>query len=275
MITMSIRRAATRSVLYFGAFLPLAYAATIAAVAIHEVLGHGVTAILLGGTLDRVVLRWDGMGYASTRLPENCAPVLQMLQLAGGALATIITGLPIFLIGVLLPSKSAWKLPLVVVGTLIALEGFTYLFFNSVYPRPPGDFGRLLGIWQYTSLPGHAIGRAAMVLLGGAGTLAVMFLASAILHDTIACRLSESARPSLAMSIYVLAGFVILPSVLLSYMFDWNELIVGVGPFPNHVIVALTVVCAIAVLCRQHSKRRGNDNAIGDGEPADGVADSN
>ena len=156
------------SAIYAGAFLPLAYAAYILAVVIHEAVGHGLATILIGGTLHGVVVRWDGMGYASTSLPPDCSPVLQMLQLAAGSLATIAVGVPVFLLGLRVPTKSCWKLPLVVTGTIIALEGLPYLFFNSLFPRLPCDFGRIFMIWQ-SLFPGQAAGRAIMIVLGEIG----------------------------------------------------------------------------------------------------------
>ena len=251
---MNVRRTTRLSAIYLGAFLPLAYAANILAVIIHEVLGHGLAAILIGGALHGVVVHWDGMGYALTELPADCSPVLRMLQLASGALATITVGVPVFVLGLGLTTKSRSKLPLVVVGAIVALEGLPYLFFNSVFPRPPGDFGRLLIIWQ-ALLPRQAVGRAIMIMLGGTGTLTVVLLASVSVHNTVADRLSGGTSPSLAMSIYVLGTFVILPTVLLSYMFDWGQLIAGIGHLPNHVMLALTIACALAVLACQHGAK--------------------
>jgi len=249
---MRMRTIAKLSAVYLGAFLPLAYAAGILAVVIHEVLGHGFAAIFAGGRLHYVVIGWDGMGYAFTELQRDCPVVLQMLHLASGSLATTVVGVPVFLAGVRIATPSRWKLPLIVVGSIIALDGLTYLFFNSVFPRPPGDFGRFLEIWRQSSLPGQAAGHAAMVTLGGAGTVAVLFLASASVHDTIAHRLSAGAIASVALSVYILVVFLILPAILLSYLFDWDQLISGVGHFPNHVIVASTIVCACAVLSLRH-----------------------
>jgi hypothetical protein len=241
------------SAIYAGAFLPVAYAAYILAVVIHEVLGHGLAAILMGGTLHRVVVRWDGLGYASTSLPAHCSAVLQMLHFAAGSLATIAVGVPVFLLGLRLATESRWKLPLVIMGALIALEGLPYLFFNSLFPRLPGDFGFVLAIWK-ALFPGQAAGRAIMIILGGAGTLTVMLLATGSVHNTVADRLSRGASPSLGMSIYVLGIFVILPTVLLTYTFDWDQVIEGIGHLPNHMMVASIVGCAFAVLAHQHSR---------------------
>src|SRR5262245_6003102 len=68
--------------------LPLAYAAYIASTVLHEVLGHGLSAIALGGEFHRFVVHADGFGYAVT----DGADEHEVAVLAMGCVVPMLVG---------------------------------------------------------------------------------------------------------------------------------------------------------------------------------------
>ena len=45
--------------------LPIVYVAEILSVAVHEILGHGLSAVALGGSFSGFTLKWDAGGRLS------------------------------------------------------------------------------------------------------------------------------------------------------------------------------------------------------------------
>ena len=72
--------------------LPLLYVAPILSTAVHEILGHGLSAVLLGGEFSGFALKWDAMGWAYSHLPADAPAADQIVQLASGVIATAVCG---------------------------------------------------------------------------------------------------------------------------------------------------------------------------------------
>ena len=72
--------------------LPWGYVGVIAGVAVHEVVGHGLTALAVGGRFEGFELEWYGMGWASA-YPAPGAPTWHAsVVLLGGVTATVALG---------------------------------------------------------------------------------------------------------------------------------------------------------------------------------------
>src|SRR5437867_8898755 len=122
---------------------PIAYVGNIGSVAVHEVLGHGGMALLLGGHFKGFVLKQDGMGYALA-FPARGAPLSHsILILAAGSCATTVAGLALLGAALLARRSAALRLTLLLLSLLCLLEGPPYLLWNAYRPVPPGDIGEI------------------------------------------------------------------------------------------------------------------------------------
>ena len=117
---------------------PTGYVAFISAVAIHELLGHGVTAWLLGGTFQGFALMPDGMGWAASSAPDH-----ENIVLAGGVVAGVLAGVILLLLASRMTHPLA-RMTCLLFAVCSLEDATSYAFWNSVFPRPPGDFGRIL-----------------------------------------------------------------------------------------------------------------------------------
>jgi hypothetical protein len=120
--------------------LPLAYAGSLLAVLVHEAIGHGAVAALLGGRFVALVVRLDLMGYATTVMP----PTGRVAVLAGGIVSTALAGA----LGVVLARRVRSPVAGLALGVLAVAflhEGLPYAVWNSAMGAG-GDVGRLLRI---------------------------------------------------------------------------------------------------------------------------------
>lgn len=111
-------------------WLPLLWLSTVA----HE-LGHGLTALLVGGSFNRFVIRPDGSGTAFSSLPAD-ANVLDALVSAGGLVGPAIVAATWFILA-RRPLGARVGLALfggafVAAAALVADPGFTQIYLGSV-----------------------------------------------------------------------------------------------------------------------------------------------
>jgi peptidase M50B-like protein len=209
-----------------GVLGPLGYVGTLAAVAVHEVLGHGLAAILLGGRLHGFVIHWDGMGWASTSLPEGAPSSHLALKLAAGAVATTFFG-GLFL-GLAFWRRRDVFLPvaLALLSAVFVLDGSIYMFWSAYFPEPPGDFARII------LLTGSAGWRWTFMLVG-------LFLTATFTLLPLALLVRGSSRwlfdgePVRGWRRAILPGMITAGFALGQIAFDWNQLIRGIGRLPQ------------------------------------------
>jgi hypothetical protein len=72
--------------------LPIVYVSEILGTTIHEVLGHGLSAVLLGGQFSGFIVKWDTMGWAFADLPSGAPVTHHILNLASGIIVTTVCG---------------------------------------------------------------------------------------------------------------------------------------------------------------------------------------
>jgi len=92
-------------------------------VAIHEVIGHGLTAIVVGGDFLGFQLDFDGMGYAYTTVGGETWR--HILVLSGGVVATSIIGLALLICGYAFRHRPWIALPLIVLSLTFSASFYT------------------------------------------------------------------------------------------------------------------------------------------------------
>ncbi len=164
-------------------------------------------------------------------------------------MATTTIGAVTLTVAYRLKSPSLIQFCMAIIAGIILLDGLPYIMFNALWPREPGDYGRILDLWRSRGLPGPALIHWTLVAVGAAGSLAAIYLPLRLIYKSLREHLALRAgvpEPR-RLSSSALVGFLILPSLALCYMFDWNQLIHQVGTAPNHVSLAMAGVC-IALL---------------------------
>lgn len=199
MWTTSIR------LLRWAAFLvPLGYAGMLLAVAVHEGVGHGGTALAFGGSFHGLVVRLDGSGFARSYAEGHRLEVL-----AGGIVATTVLGFGLlaacaFVRGPLLGSALA------VLALTQLLDGLPYGFWNAVSAKPPGDVGRILALADWPPLrPILLIVLGALHL--GAVVLGTRALLGAVRRDTGRSRSAEVVGTGVGLTVFTAVGAALFP----------------------------------------------------------------
>ncbi|MFH1107963.1 MAG: M50 family metallopeptidase [Planctomycetota bacterium] len=219
---------------------PVGYVAYISGVAIHELLGHGVTAWLLGGTFQGFALMPDGMGWAVSSAPKS-----ENIVLAGGVIVGMAFGL------FLLPLAYRFTHPLARMTCLLFAvcsfeDAAPYVFWNSVFPRPPGDFGRILLDLQSEWL------RWSLVV--GFGTA---YIATSVGCSIAVFRCFESLLGCLTKVQAIILAWVFfgLGGGIAWFGFDWNQLIQDVGRLPQFAGAALQFAIAPILVATRGKER--------------------
>lgn len=228
-MVVSRRRFILGLVAWFAFLGPLGYVAYITAVIVHEIIGHGVTAWLLGGEFTGFVILPDGMGWASAWSEDH-----HNIVLAGGIVVGTIFGLTLLWLGCRtrnLLSRAA----LLLFAECMLQDAAPYAFWNSLFVRPPGDFGRIL-----LDLDNPAL-RWAMVVLFGAIYVVTTVLLAVMLYRCIESNLGPFSKARAMLLAWVFFG---LGGAASWFGFDWNQLIEGVGSLPQWVGAGLQLAVA-------------------------------
>ncbi len=224
--------------LYICFSLPVAYIAIIAAVVAHEVLGHGLSSLILGGNFYGFVILPDAMGAAyvdiSTLLPEKQAAVL-----FAGALVTTALAVLFFLLSVRVKRRFALSLTFLFLAFAFLMDGVPYFFWDAVYLGGIGDISHILSLYPSAFLRTSIIVVSGGLLVGGIALFNYLFV------KFFSARLSGEKGSSLSERVAVTA--VALAVQLLGWLsFDWQQLIPlpQAAVLPALVPVLLTLVLA-------------------------------
>ncbi len=229
-----------KRLLAFLAFvLPIAYIGILLTVTIHEIFGHGLGAILVGGKVNGLMLRADGFGLAYfASLPGVVSK--QVLVYLAGPFSTLIFGVIIAAVAWLVRKSYFISLALLVLAANLLLEGPPYLFWNAYLHVPPGDVGRVFELTN--SIP------LMTGLLIGAGLITV---ASIIFINIAFIRAIErwfGGETMLSSGKRFLAFLLIFLMQAASwFIFDWNLLAPGLNQLPNLIGVGLTALTLFAL----------------------------
>jgi len=223
---------------------PIAYVSNIASLAVHEVLGHGGTALLLGGQFKGFDLQWDGMGHAMMSAAPGAPPSHSILILAAGSCATTVAGLALLGAAILARRSAALRLTLLLLSLLCLLEGPPYLLWNAYRPVPPGDIGEILALLSRGGSTDTSYWRWSFMIFGGFISLTATVGLLAFLFQAVEESLGNGERLRGVMRAVVLIVFLAIPGSIAWFVFEWNQLAPGIGLLPCLVGSASVVVTA-------------------------------
>jgi hypothetical protein len=119
--------------------LPLIYVLEVLDTNIHEVLGHGLTAVLLGGQFYGFTVKWDTMGWALADIQTGATAAYHILFSASGIIATTVCGLILWGLVFLFRRRPDIQLALLVGAFVLLIDGLDYVVWNAYHPIPSGD----------------------------------------------------------------------------------------------------------------------------------------
>ena len=230
--------------------LPIVYLADMVSVAVHEILGHGLSAVLVGGTFSGLMVKWDGMGVALCDLPVAAPLAHCILFLASGVMAEMVFGVLLLGFAMLLRGRPDIQLVPLIVAFICVIDGASYVLWNAYRPVPPGDIGSIVLLLSAEQLPEVSTVRWALLAAG-----ALLFLGATFyfcvsvfvrVEALILCD-KQFVGPSRLLALFV---FLVLPGSVAWFIFDWDQLAPGIGRLPS-IIGALSIL-AVATLLFWH-----------------------
>jgi hypothetical protein len=248
---MSIIRsdnAITRTIRLAFFALPLIYVAEVLCIITHEVLGHGLTAMLLGGQFFGFTVKWDTMGWALTDLPPGRIPAeYQILFWSSGIIATTVCGMILWGIVFLFRRRADIQLALLVGAFVFLIDGIDYIVWNSYHPVIPGDIGVIILFSQALDFPGSDILRWILLITGAllfAGTAFYFCMSIFVRIEALILNGGQFKGKSRILALFL---FLALPGAYEFLSFDWNQIAPGIGRVPN-VAGAMSIITVAAVL---------------------------
>lgn len=225
-------------------FWVLLYGTMLLAVTIHEVIGHGLVALALGGHFEGFEIAWDGMGYATAYADDGAPPWHELMVLAGGVAATTMFGVLSLALSRRHAAGSLFRPLYLAISLNCLLDGIPYIFWNSMYPVPAGDIGRILHEC------GSPVLRWTLVGLSGPAMVAAVFLPNKLLFDTLSARFLTDPQSTVLHATFLATAFIALPNAFGWLLFDWNQLAPGIGLLPNLIGILLSLLVAAWLLVR-------------------------
>ncbi|MEM7261573.1 MAG: M50 family metallopeptidase [Planctomycetota bacterium] len=214
---------------------PTAYVGVLLAVIFHEVLGHGLSAVLLGGEFVGFSIHWDGMGTATTRT-TGATETQEVLYLGAGILVTTFVAIALLTYPFRNEARLFLRLTLALLAISFVMDGSPYLLWSSLSPEfAVGDPARILEIIDSPWLRWWFV--AAGVVLTVAGTFWSMSLFFRTAETWLGCGQPLSRRRRRIALVVLL----IAPAVLSESLFDWNQLVPGIELLPSYFSVGVLV----------------------------------
>jgi len=229
--------------------LPLIYVAEVLSTTIHEVLGHGLTALFLGGQFSGFTIKWDTMGWALADLPAGgTSAVYQILFWASGIIATTVCGMILWGLVFLFRRRPDIQLPLLVGAFVLLIDGMDYVVWNAYYPSPPmGDVSKIILLYQVMGFPGFTVIRWILLITGALLFAGTMFYFCTSIFVRIEVLVLNGGQFIGKTRILALFLSLALPGTYEFLSFDWNQIAPGIGRVPN-VAGALSIITVAAVL---------------------------
>lgn len=134
------RRAFARgAVALLAITLPLAYACELGAVAVHELLGHGLTSWLMGGGFHGFTIRLESGGFART--DDAAHPTI---VLAAGVVVSLALAAVLIVVAPRLRARPLVSLALLLFTACLVEVNAPDAFWGSWYGRGASDFGLIV-----------------------------------------------------------------------------------------------------------------------------------
>jgi hypothetical protein len=224
--------------------LPILYVSGILSTTVHEVLGHGLWAVLLGGEFSGFVLKWDAMGWAYSDLPASAPLWHHILYLGSGIIAGIVCGGVLLGLAFVISKKPHVQLAMLILSYTCLIDSISYVLWNAYWPVPPGDIGRIIWLWGGPLPPEDSIIRWVLLIAGiMLFAIATFYFCTAIFTRMEALVLNGGQFRGRSRPLALLL-FLVLPESVAWLGFDWNQLTPGIGPLPCVVGVLSAVVVA-------------------------------
>ena len=219
--------------------LPVAYIGIILAVVVHEIIGHGVTAVLCGGSFQKFVIYPDGGGMAWTNEPEGWG---RAAVLAGGITSDFVFGLLFLLVSMLRRLGMRTRLVLVIFATTLFHDGLPYGLWGALLEGPRGDISNLL---IYLA-PAEKLRIVLIAVFGVVYPLTMVVTSRAIfrtIEDGVGA-MSHGLASVLAatMTVCFAAGYA---------TFEWDTLIEGAGMYPTVTVTVLQAAIGVWLVRRR------------------------
>jgi hypothetical protein len=236
-----------KSILLALFLLPFVHIGIILSVAIHEVLGHGLSAEVLGGVFSGFSLNWDGMGRAYAFLPPSASSTDRMVFLSSGILATLIAGWLFLGIACAIKKQVGIRLALLILSYCCLMDGIPYLLWNSWNPIGPGDVAKILNIWQQAGYPHEDMMRIVILVVSGIMFIGFTYLFFLLLFQGIESYLWNGKSMSSKARFWSVLLFVVIPGTAGNFTFDWNQVAPGIGSLPTTAGISSVIVSAILI----------------------------
>jgi hypothetical protein len=219
---------------------PIVYIGALVAVAIHEIMGHGLAALCLDGEFKGFILKWDGMGYAFVYPPVNAAKYHTIFVLSAGVVATTVAGFALLTLAFVQKKRFFTHMALLLLAIHCLLGGPPYVFWNAYHSTPPGDIARILALLESSSL------RWFLMFVGALLTVAGIVVMNAMIFRAIEQWLGPDKRLHGVCRVIPL-GLLFTGQAISWFIFDWNQIAQGIGQLPNIVGTALTLATLVVL----------------------------
>jgi hypothetical protein len=239
--------AITRTIRLAFFVLPLIYMAEVLCTTIHEVLGHGLTALLLGGQFSGFVIKWDTMGLALADIPAGAPVTHHILFSASGIIATTVCGMILWGLVFLFRKRPDIQLALLIGAFVLLIDGLDYVVWNTYHPIPSGDVGKIILFYKAFKLPGFMAIRWVLLITGALLFAGTMFYFCTSIFMRIEALILNGGQFTGKSRIPALFIFLALPGAYDFLSFDWNQIAPGIGRVPN-VADALSIIVIACLL---------------------------
>ena len=246
-----------------GAFLlyvlPIAYMAIIIAVLVHEILGHGLFTMILGGKFLGFTVLVDGMGWVNIDVTGVSQGAIAMMLLSG-ALLTNLLAIVLFALSYKLRKNNIMSITLLFFALSFLMDGVPYFLWDAIYQGGIGDVSNILKLYPKESL------RISIIIINGIlGILGLVFFNFSFMEKAVVwygridntTELDPSSREKMfRRNRMVMAAVIYVIQALAWLSFDWTQLIPvpNVGIVPSLVAIILTGITLIGFLVLNNRK---------------------
>ena len=222
-------------------YLPVLYLGVILGVTLHEIAGHGLAALAMGGRFRGFGIYLDGMGWADIDVAALPAPRIAFVLLAGG-LCTSVFALIFFILGMALKERPYVHAALLMCAFICFMDGVPYFFWDAIYLSGVGDLSVIYRLYPVPLLRITVISLCGLLMTAGIVAFNVLFYGVSYRRLREYGPVTLTGRIELSILLFLLqaAGW---------FAFDWNSLVPGVGLLPGISAMAVTTA-VLAFLIR-------------------------
>jgi len=240
--------------------LPLIYVAEVLGTTIHEVLGHGLSAVLLGGQFSGFSVKWDTMGWALADIPVGAPVTHHILHFASGIIVTTLCGAILWGLVFLFRRRPGIQLALLVGAFILLIDGIDYIVWNSYHPFPTGDVSKIILFSQAFEFSDPIVLRWVLFITSAPLFVGTIFYFCTSIFVRIEALILSGGQFTGKSRLLALFFFLTLPGAYEFLSFDWNQIAPGIGRLPG-IAGALSIITVAAVLF-WYRPRLKNGNSV-------------